>query len=66
MNIMSDVSKNDVISINVNSDWKSTLYFNGEIIGALEESNFSKAFAAIWLSEQSNRPKLRNDLLKRE
>ena len=61
-----DVSKNDVISMNVNSDWKSTLYFNGEIIGALEESNFSKAFAAIWLSEQSNRPKLRNDLLKRE
>ena len=61
-----DVSKNDEISMHVNSDWESAFYFNGEMIGVLDEIDFSKAFAAIWLSEQSTRPEFRNDLMEIE
>ena len=63
--IFPDVTKNDVISMYVSSDWHCAFYLNGQVIGSLNELNFSKAFSAIWLSEKSTRPEFRNKLMER-
>lgn len=58
-----DVSKNDVIALELDADNRSTFYFNGEKLGTLEDADFGEYFVAIWLSPDTSRPALREDLL---
>jgi len=58
-----DVEKGDVIVLRVGADFASEFYLNTEFIGSIEDRNFTNEFLAIWLSESSSYPKLRNQLL---
>ncbi len=58
-----DVSKNDVIALELDEDNRSTFYFNGEKLGMMEDADFGTHFVAIWLSPDTSRPTLREALL---
>ena len=54
-----DVNKNDVLTIELDDNKRSTFYRNGELLGTIEDSAFGTSFIAIWLSPNSTRPTLR-------
>lgn len=58
-----DVSKGDVLAIQVQGDGQSQFFWNGKLLGEMEDSNFGRQFLAIWLSPQSSEPRHRRDLL---
>lgn len=58
-----DVGKNDVIALELDADNSSTFYFNGEKLGMMEDRDFGEHFVAIWLSPDTSRPALREELL---
>jgi hypothetical protein len=41
----------------------SHFFYNKRFIGSLNDTAFSSAFSAIWLSENTLKPKLRNQLI---
>lgn len=61
--IWPDVNDGDSILFNVDELGNTRFYFNDDYIGSLNEQSFSSAFAAIWLSEDTLKPKLRNQLV---
>lgn len=61
--LLPDVTAADAITLHVDSAGTSRFYFNDILLGSIDDSAFSRAFAAIWLSPATSRPDLRNTLL---
>ncbi|MFT4863406.1 MAG: hypothetical protein ACI95C_002637 [Pseudohongiellaceae bacterium] len=62
-NIFPSVKKGDRLILKVADSLTSEFYFNDEFIGAIDNADFTREFLAIWLSEQSSYPELRNQLI---
>lgn len=50
--ILPDVKKGDSLSLYVNREKYSSFYLNGNFQGIIEDENFSRRFAAIWLDRE--------------
>jgi len=61
--LLPDVEQGDEITLYVDRNAASTFYFNGEKLGLINDPLFSREFSAIWLSEKTTRPELRQALL---
>ncbi|TWX53639.1 chalcone isomerase family protein [Colwellia hornerae] len=57
-----DIKEGDSLSLYVINN-KSTFYFNNNIIGKIDQQEFSQLFLDIWLSTNTSEPKLRLELL---
>ncbi len=58
-----DVKEGDKLSFMMHSDDLGQFYYNDKPLPIIEEPGFSKAFLGIWLSEQTSRPELREQLI---
>lgn len=58
-----DVSKKDQICLYIDELGNSHFYINGDFTGKIIDPEFSKAFAAIWLSEKTTEPEIRKLLI---
>ena len=58
-----DISANDTLRIEVDIDGSNTFLFNGELIGAVDNEDFSQAFLDIWLSPNTTQPAVRKRLI---
>ena len=58
-----DVSKNDVLTLYIDEQNKSTFYRNGTVLGSIDDAQFGQSFLDIWLSTNTSRPQLRQSLL---
>jgi hypothetical protein len=58
-----NVKPGDSIVLDWSSAERSHFYFNGRLIGTIESPNFGQLFAAIWLSEKTEYPKVRKQLI---
>ena len=58
-----DVGENDVLSLVVDEQERSTFLLNGEPLGEIVDPEFGKNFLGIWLSPDTSRPELRLSLL---
>lgn len=58
-----DVRKNDAITLFINEHKVSRFYFNSELLGEVTEPDFSEAFLAIWLAENTSAPDVRKKLI---
>lgn len=63
LNIWVDVKKGDSITLYSNTKGESVFYHNDTYLGKIDDQEFSKRFAAIWLSELTSQPKMRQELL---
>jgi hypothetical protein len=61
--IWTDIRKNDSILLFVDSDAVSHFYYNGKLVGRINDPDFASAFTAIWLSNNTLKPKLRKQLI---
>lgn len=59
-----DVKDGDVLALEIDTDNASRFTFNGELLGRIEDADFGPQFAAIWLSPDTTRPKLREQLIR--
>jgi hypothetical protein len=62
-NIFPSVRKGDRLVLKVADALSSQFYFNDEFIGEISNASFTNEFLAIWLSEQSSYPDLRDQLV---
>jgi hypothetical protein len=60
--IWPDIEEGDTLSLFVSNN-KSFFYFNNDLIGEVEQQEFSQIFLDIWLSENTSEPDLRLELL---
>ena len=60
--IWPSVRENDKIDFVVSESGKNQFYFNQQLIGEVSDSEFARAFLAIWLSPQTREPELRKVL----
>jgi hypothetical protein len=58
-----DVSRGDTLTLRVDDSLASEFYLNGKLIGEIQDARFTERFLAIWLSEDSSYPRLRNQLV---
>ena len=58
-----DVRKNDAITLVVNAAGDSSFYFNDKLLGRISDPEFARYFAAIWLSEKTTSPRVREQLI---
>lgn len=58
-----DVKKRDAITLYINKDGISYFFLNDEELGVISEPEFSEAFLAIWLSEDTSEPSVRAQLI---
>ena len=58
-----DVNENDQITLYVDEKFTSAFYYNNTLTGIVEDPEFTRRFAGIWLSENTTRPGMREDLL---
>ena len=58
-----DVAKNDVLTLYIDDQNKSTFYRNGAVLGSIDDAQFGQSFLDIWLSTDTSRPQLRQSLL---
>lgn len=61
--IWPDIKQGDKLTFIVEADGSNRFLFNNNDIGGVDSSKFSDSFLAIWLSERSSRPKLRDRLV---
>jgi len=61
--IWSDVSENDTITLFINEQQHAHFYLNDDFIGNIDDPEFSRCFASIWLAPGSSRPRLRDQLV---
>ena len=54
-----DVTKNDVLTMDLDTDNRATFYSNGKLLGTIDDRAFGQSFIDIWLSPSTTRPKLR-------
>lgn len=59
-----DVQAGDVIALALDTEGRSTFYFNGDAIGNIADPRFGEDFAGIWLSADTSRPGLRAQLIQ--
>jgi len=58
-----NLKRGDELVLQVGENLDSGFYFNGAYIGSVEDRRFTESFLAIWLSENSSYPELRNQLV---
>ncbi len=58
-----DVQPGDALHFEVNAQELGIFTLNGEILGEIDDPDFSSAFLAIWLSPDTTRPALRAQLI---
>lgn len=58
-----DIRDGDELILHVGENLSSRFYYNGELIGEIAEAAFTRQFLAIWLSEESSYPDLRDQLV---
>jgi hypothetical protein len=58
-----NVKSGDVLTFVVQADDSNMFYLNDKAIGAVPDSQFSADFLAIWLSDKTSRPELRQQLI---
>ena len=54
-----DVSKNDVLAVELDEESRATFFHNERRLGSIEDSDFGQRFVDIWLSPDSSRPEMR-------
>jgi len=54
-----DVSKNDVLAVELDEDGRATFFHNAQRLGRIEDPAFGQRFVDIWLSPETSRPELR-------
>lgn len=64
--IWPDVSREDVLALEVSDSGTSTFYLNGSRLGTIDDDDFGRHFLDIWLSPSTSHPALRNRLLGAE
>jgi hypothetical protein len=64
--IWPDVSREDVLALEVNDDGTSTFFLNGAPLGSIDDAAFGRHFLDIWLSPGTSRPELRARLIGAE
>lgn len=57
------IQEGDELVLHVGNELGSSFYYNGEAIGEITDAEFTRQFLAIWLSEKSSYPKLRDQLV---
>lgn len=62
-NIWPNVSENDSLLLFVDSDGVSHFYYNSVWAGAIKDPDFAGVFTAIWLSTNTLKPRLREQLV---
>ncbi|WP_088332138.1 chalcone isomerase family protein [Lacimicrobium sp. SS2-24] len=60
-----DISKGDQLIFRVNPQQTGTFYYNQQALGNIDSPEFCAAFLNIWLSPDTEYPKLREKLIKR-
>lgn len=58
-----DVQENQAITLYIDTQNRSFFYFNAELLGQINDAEFSRAFLAIWLSEDTSAPEVRKKLI---
>lgn len=58
-----DVQPGDALNFEVTTQERGIFTLNGEILGAIDDPDFSSAFLAIWLSPDTTQPELRAKLI---
>ena len=58
-----DVKEGDQLSFMMHEQSKGQFFFNGQPLPMINEPGFSEAFLGIWLSENTSRPELRQQLI---
>jgi len=58
-----DIARGDSIILRVEADLAASFFYNGELLGRLENAEFTRRFLTIWLGEQSAFPKQRDELI---
>ncbi len=66
MRLMPDVRAGDRITALHTKSGHARFYKNGIATGEIAEAQFTRAFFAIWLGENTSEPKLRRQLLRQE
>jgi hypothetical protein len=61
--IWPDVRRGDAITLKVTESLAAEFYLNGDLLGRVEDPEFTRDFLAIWLSDRSRFPSLRDQLL---
>ncbi|WP_110456267.1 chalcone isomerase family protein [Shewanella algidipiscicola] len=61
--IWPNVTPGDRLTLLVNQSGMSQFYLADQLIGQIDDPRFGEAFLAIWLSENTSEPKLRQQLL---
>lgn len=61
--IWPDIKKGDSLTFYVAENKKGYFYLNESFLGGINSEAFSEAFLAIWLSEKTSQPQLRQKLL---
>ncbi|WP_286235171.1 chalcone isomerase family protein [Thalassotalea sediminis] len=57
-----NIEAGDSLSL-LDDNQSSHFYFNGELLGTIEDTKFAEIFLAIWLSEKTSQPLLRKRLI---
>ena len=58
-----DIEQGDSLTLRVDAELASRFYLNGAFIGTIGDPAFTEDFLAIWLSENSSYPRLRDQLV---
>ena len=58
-----DIKKGDALVFMVEADGRGFFYHNNQLLGGINNNDFSGAFLSIWLSKNSSEPALRKQLI---
>lgn len=58
-----DIKRGDSITLYVEPDLSASFFYNEKAVGQITDPRFTQSFLAIWLSENSTFPRLRNELI---
>jgi len=61
--IWPDIKKGESLTLLTDEQGHSTFFHNDNQIGRIEDDTFAEDFLAIWLSENTSEPSIRNQLL---
>jgi hypothetical protein len=61
--IWPNINANDRLLLAVDKNHHSDFFYNDEYIGSIKDKAFATAFTAIWLSENTQKPELRQQLI---
>lgn len=61
--LWNDIKKGDQLLFMVEGNGAGSFYHNKQLLGSINNKQFSDAFLSIWLSNNTSQPKLRRQLL---